>query len=226
VLLAVPGIFVWRLGMAVLTGQSGPLLWVLAIAPLCALPWWSDFLPQVMRHANKNWADVVTGMLDDINRVTRFTAGAPADALLAGGERVQWHVTAGAYADTFGRIHFSLPQPPPASPGRSPSASEAKDGRERPPDAAMTALREQAREQVRQFSSDEQTALFVRLRHQYEANARQVQSVFQTAAEDTLRNADADAAAHRAARNFLIFASGGNYYEDQLDKIEVTPRSP
>jgi hypothetical protein len=207
-LLAIPGVYVWRLGMALLTGQSGRLLWLLALAPLVALPWWSDFLPQLIRHANKDWADVVTGMLDDINRVTRFSATAPANALLASGQRLQWTPATSAYADSFGRVQFALPQPPPAT-----------------RNAALAALREQARARVLQWSAADQAALFVRLREQYEANAQQVQSVFTVAAEDILRNGNTDAAAHRAARNFLIFASGGTYYDDQLDKIEVQPRS-
>ena len=205
--LAVPGIFVWRMGAAFLTGQGGALLWFLTLAPLLALPWWSDVLPQIVRHANRNWADVVSDMLDDINRVTRFTASAPADALLAGGERLQWKAGEGRYADTFGRMRFIQPQPSPTT-----------------ADAARAALSDQATAQVRQLDSAEKAALFVRLRALYEANARDVQSAFRAAAENTLRDADADAAAHKAARNFLIFASGGAYYDDQLDKIEAPPR--
>ena len=29
---------------------------------------------------------------------------------------------------------------------------------------------------------------------------------------------------HGEVGNFLIFASGGTYYDDQLDKIEVAPQ--
>ena len=201
------GFPVWRAGVAMLTGQSGVLLWFLSLAPLLALPWWSDVLPQIVRHANKDLADVVTDMLDDMNRVTRFTASSPADALLAGGERLQWRANAGRYADTFGRMNFVLPQPSPGS-----------------ADAAREALSTQIGAQVRQLASAERSNLFARLRELYEANARDVQSVFRAAAEDTLRDANADASAHRAARDFLVLASGGSYYEDQLDKIEVRPR--
>lgn len=206
-LLAIPGILVWRIGIHVLTGQRGIILWLLTLAPLLALPWWSDVLPQIVRHANKDWADVVTDMLDDINRVTRFTSNAPADAMLADGERIIWHIESGAYADTFGRIRFKLPQPAPAS---------TKD--------AMDALRTQASAQVLKMDPDEQTALFVKLRRQNDAGLDKVQGIFWNAAEDVLRDGDSSHAAHKAARNFLIFSSGGNYYEDQLDKIEVNPR--
>ena len=202
------GFRVWQLGVGLLTGQGGVLLWVLSLAPMLALPWWSDVLPQIVRHANKDWADVVSGMLDDINRVTRFTASTPGEALFAGGERLQWRANEGRYADTFGRMHFVLPQPAPAS-----------------ADAARQALSVQASAQVRQFESAEKANLFVRLRELYEGNARDVQPIFRAAAEDTLRNAAADVRAHNAARNFLLFASGGTYYDDQLDAIEVAPRA-
>jgi hypothetical protein len=203
VILAVPGIFVWRMGLAWLTGQSGAILWLLTFAPMLALPWWSDVLPGIVRRANSDWAEIVSDMLDDINRVTRFSASAPDEALLAHGERLVWHVEAGAYADTFGRMHFRLPEPTPAA-----------------PDAALAALRAQASTQVLALDADAQQALFERLRQQYEANAQGVQRLFWKAAEDVLRGARGDRGAPLAARRFLIFGSGGTYYEDQLDKIE------
>lgn len=202
-ILAVPGILVWRIGIKLLTGQSGVLLWALTLLPLVALPWWSDLLPQIVRRANRNWADIGVSMLDDINRVTRFSAGARDDALFADGERLVWHVDAGAYADTFGRIAFQVPQPLPVS-----------------SDAALAALRTQAAEQVGKLDSSGRTVLFKRLRRQFDAFARNVQGVFTTAAENTVRDAGADAAAHKAAKDFLIFASGETYYEDQLDALE------
>lgn len=206
VLFGAIGFGVWQLGVGLLTGQRGTLLWILSLLPLLALPWWSDVLPQIVRHANKDWADVVTGMLDDINRVTRFTASAPGEASLASGERLQWRANQGRYADTFGRMHFVLPQPPLAS-----------------AEAARDALSAQITAQAHQLDSSERANLFKRLRELYEGNARDVQSVFRATAEDTLRDANADASAHKAARNFLVLAAGTTYYEDQLDKIEVPP---
>ncbi|MFT3792827.1 MAG: hypothetical protein QM741_17550 [Rudaea sp.] len=208
VLFAVPGVFVFRIGIGLLTGQSGLLLWLLSLLPLLAMPWWGDLLPRLIAHANKQWADVAADMLDDIGRVTRFSASAPGDALLRGGERIVWNTSEGNYRDTFGQLHFTPPNPAPTS-----------------ADAALSALRAQAATQVRALDSAQKTALFRRLRAQYEANRQNVQRLFTTAAEDTLRDADADAGAHKAARNFLIFASGGTYYEDQLDKIEASPRA-
>ncbi|HSE12832.1 MAG TPA: hypothetical protein VLB69_09365 [Rudaea sp.] len=203
VILAVPGVLVWRIGLGFLTGQSGAILWLLTLAPMLALPWWSDVLPGIVRRANSNWAEIVSDMLDDINRVTRFSASTSDQAVLAHGERLVWHVESGAYGDTFGKIRFTLPQPPPAS--------EA---------AALEALRAQASTQVLALDADRQKALFERLRQQYEADAQDVQRLFWKAAEDVLRDAHGDRGAHLAARRFLIFGSGGTYYEDQLDKLE------
>lgn len=203
----VPGVLVLRMGMQLLTGQSGALLWLLTLAPMLALPWWSDFLPSLVRHANKNWADIATDMLDDISRVTRFTASAPGETLLRDGERIVWKTNDGVYADTFGRLHFAPPNPAPAT-----------------AESALAALRGQAADQVRGYGSGQRAALFLRLREQYDANRQNVQRLFTGAALDTLRDAGTDAAAHKAARNFLIFASGGTYYDDQLDKIEARPQ--
>jgi hypothetical protein len=207
VIFVVPGLFVFRVGLSLLTGQSGALLWVLTAAVLVALPWWGEILPRLVAKANTNWASIAGDMLDDISRVTRFTASAPEQALLRGGERVVWKADEGDYADTFGRLHFARPDPAPKSDVE-----------------ALAALRVQASQQVNAWDSTRRAELFRRLRRQYEAWQQDVQRLFTTAAEDTLRDAQADAAAHKAARNFLIFASGGTYYEDQLDKIEV--RSP
>lgn len=202
-ILTVPGIYVLRIGMNLLTGQEGPLLWALTILPLLALPWWGDVLPRLVRQANADWADLATGMLDDIARVTRFSAGEPGDALLAGGERIEWQATKGEYADTFGSIAFALPQPPPKT-----------------ADEALAALRVQTRAAVLALDGAAQKALFGRLREQYETEHRDVQTLFLAAAEDVLRDPNRDAAARLAARNFLLYGTSVTYYEDQLDRME------
>ena len=204
VIFVVPGLFVFRIGLSLLTGQSGALLWVLTALVLVALPWWGELLPRVVASANKEWASIAGDMLDDLSRVTRFTASTPGAALLRDGERLVWKADAGDYADTFGRLHFTPPDPAPKSDAE-----------------ALAALRAQATQQVGTFDASQRAELFLRLRRQYERWQQDVQRLFTTAAEDTLRDAQADATAHKAARNFLIFASGGTYYEDQLDKIEV-----
>lgn len=205
---AVPGLFVWRMGIGFLFGGQRPaVVWALTIAMLFALPWWSEFLPMLLGHVNKDWASIGSDMLDDINRTTRLIASAPDAAAQAHGERIVLHVDQNAYADTFGRVTFHLPTPRPSS-----------------PEAARAALRAQVSVYVARLDSEARAALFRRLRQLSDAGLNNVQNLFAVAAEDTLRDADANAAAHTAARSFLIFASGGMYYEDQLDKLEVAPR--
>ncbi|MBS0438075.1 MAG: hypothetical protein JSS33_01565 [Proteobacteria bacterium] len=204
---AVPGVIVLRMGMKFLTGQTGAILWLLTLAPLLALPWWSDFLPKLVRHANADWADIGTDMLADLSRLTRFTASAPGDALLHGGERMVWNNNEGVYADSFGRVRFALPDPAPAT-----------------QDAALAALRTQATAQIGALDSGQRAALFRHLREQYDANRQDVQRLFTDAALATLRDPGADSAAHKAAKNFLIFAPAGQYAEDQLDRIEASPQ--
>jgi hypothetical protein len=201
VIFAVPGLLVWRMGMGIFFGsQPRATLWVLTLLPLVALPWWGNVLPQLLRHASKDWASIGTDMLDDLTRTTRLIATTPPEATLADGERVVWRLDKGAYADTFGRIHFASPDPPPTT-----------------PDAALAALRAQASAEVRKLDASEQAALFVRLEEQKAAGLTETQTVFTSAAEDALRYADADPAVRRAARHFLSFAM--SYNEWDLDAL-------
>ncbi|MBS0567811.1 MAG: hypothetical protein JSS59_10470 [Proteobacteria bacterium] len=205
-LLAIPGFWVWRMGVRVFfPAEPSPLvLWTLTLLPLLALPWWGEMLPKLIARANRDWATIASDMLDDVTRGTRLIASTPDEAEFARGERLVWRLDQGAYAETFGRIRYARPEPPPKS-----------------ADEAIAALRAQTAAQVRGFDSAQRAALFQRLREQYDANLQNVQRLFTTAAEDTLRDAGVDAAAHKAARKFLFYASGGTYYEDQLDRIEA-----
>ena len=207
IVLGVIGLFVWRIGMAFLFGGQPPIVfWAITLAPLLALPWWTDAFPTMLRHVNRNWADIASDMLDDVTRVTRLNASDPAGALLADGARVEWHADRGHYADTFGQVPFRAPQPLPAS-----------------PQAARNALIDQTAKYVASLDSASKAALFVRLRQMDDAFLRNVQSIFFTSAEATLRDRNSDAAAHAAAKGFLLFASGGGYYEDRLNATEVPP---
>jgi hypothetical protein len=197
VILTVPGLLVWRLGMSILfSGQSRAMLWILTLLPLVALPWWGALLPQLLRSVNKDWASVGTDMLDDLTRTTRLIASTPDEATLAEGERVIWRLDKGAYADTFGRIHFVLPDPPPKT-----------------PDAALAALRVQASAGVRMLPASEQASLFARLEQQKAAGLAESQTFFTTAAEDVLRDGNADPAVRHAARHFLAFAMAYNEWD-------------
>jgi hypothetical protein len=204
-ILAVPGFLVWRLGMTFLfSGQRPWVRWTLILAPLLALPWWSDVLPRLVRPANRDWASVATDMLDDVHRTTRLVASAPEDAALADGERVVWRLDRGAYADTFGKVHFERPAPAPAT---------AED--------ALTVLREQVDTQVRKLDGGEQASLFARLEAQHQAGLDGCQKLFTLAAENTLRDREGDKAARRAARHFLSFVM--NYNDWDLDALGPRP---
>jgi hypothetical protein len=109
---------------------------------------------------------------------------------------VVWHLDGGAYAETFGRIHFVLPDPAPTT-----------------PDAALTALKAQVSAQMRALPASEQAALFGRLEQQKRAGLDKTQALFTSAAEDALRDADTDPAVRRAARHFLSFAMAYNDWD-------------
>jgi hypothetical protein len=208
-ILGVMGLLVWRLGLSVFFSgnQSPAVIWLLTIAPLLALPWWGDVLPKILRHLNSNWADVGSIMLDSMSQTTRMIGSEPSAAVLAGGERLVLHLDQGEYADTFGRIHFVLPDPPPKSPG-----------------LALAALAAQASAQVRAFAPAQQAALFARLEQDKQADLDAAQYAFTTAAEDILRDAGSDAAVRRAARHFLLFSAGYMLWDvEALEKPQPTP---
>jgi hypothetical protein len=204
--LAVPGFLVWRLAIRLFfpTEPSPAVLWALTLLPLLALPWWSDALPKLIARANRDWATIASGMLDDVTRTSRLIATAPEEAELARGERLLWRLDQGEYADTFGRVRFAKPAPAPKS-----------------KDEVLAALRSQAAVQVTAMPAPDRLTLLQRLSQDHRNGRDRVRAVFTTAAENALRDAGADAATHKAARRFLSIAEGGEYYEDQLDKIEA-----
>lgn len=202
-LLAVPGFWVWRAGIRVFFPGEGSqlLLWILTLLPLTALPWWSEVLPKLLAHANRDWATIASGMLDDVTRSSRLIAGSPARAEFARGERLVWRLDQGMYADTFGRIRYTQPVPAPTT-----------------KDEVIAALRAQTAAQVAQMSAPDQLALLRRLMEDKEHDRAAVQTVFTTAAEAIERDPDADPAVHRAARRFLLF--GANYDVWDVDALE------
>jgi hypothetical protein len=212
VVLCIPGLLVWRIGIRVFfAGESSPaVLWVLTLLPLLALPWWGDALPKILARANKDWASIGSDMLEDITRTSRMLASDPEDATLSRGERLVWHPREGEYADTFGRIHFTKPDPAPKTPGE-----------------VRTAMCAQAAAQVAKFAPEDQLALLQRLLQDKENNRDRDQLVFTDAAEAIERDSDADPAVHRAARRFLLFGAGYPAWDvDALEKSWATPAKP
>ena len=207
--LAVPGFWVWRMGMRVffLGEPSRVVLWGLTLLPLLALPWWGEMLPKLLAHANRNWASVAGDMLDDVTRSARLNASAPERAEFAQGERLLWRLDQGEYADTFGRIRYAKPKPAPTT-----------------EEEVVAALQEQTAVQVAKMSSQEQLALFLRLMQDKEHARDRVQIVFAPAAEAVERDPRADPAVHRAARRFLLF--GANYNVWDVDALEKSWAAP
>jgi hypothetical protein len=208
-LLAVPGFWVWRMGIRVFfpTEPSPLVLWMLTLLPLLALPWWGEMLPKLIMHANRNWAMIASAMLDDVTRGTRLIASAPADAELAQGERLSWRLDQGEYADTFGRIRYTKPQPAPKT-----------------KEEVIAALRAQTAAQVAQMASADQLGLFQRLMQDKENGRDRVQIVFTAAAEAVERDVLAEPAVHRAARRFLLFGANYNVWDvDALEKAWAAP---
>lgn len=211
-LLGIPGFFVWHLGIRLFfpTEPSPAVLWVLTLLPLLALPWWSEALPKLIAHANKDWAQIAGDMLDDVTRASRLTATTPDEAAFANGERLFWRLDQGEYADTFGRIRFVKPDPAPNT--------EAE---------ALAALRAQAAAQVARFAPQEQLALLQRLSQDHENRRDRVQKVFTTAAEAIVRDPHADAVVRRAARHFLVSSAGyGEWEVDALEKPAAPAAKP
>ncbi len=212
VLLAIPGLFVWRLGMQLFfaTEPSPLVIWLLTLLPLLALPWWGDALPKLLTHVNRNWAAIASDMLDDVSRSTRILASAPEDAPFARGERLTWRLDQGEYAQTFGRIHFSKPDPAPKT-----------------KEEVLATLRAQASAQVARFTPREQLALLEHLAQDKENSRDRDQAIFTTAAEAIERDANADTPVHRAARHFLLLGAGYNVWDvDALEKSWAPAAKP
>lgn len=207
--IAVPGFMLWRAGISVLLfGRlSSRVVWVITFASLLGLPWWSNVLPRLLRHANSDWAVLSQGMLDDFTRTTRVIAAAPGELPLEHGERLTWHLDKGEYAQTFGRIRFVQPQP-------SPTTAEG----------VLAALREQATAQVLAMPAAEQTRLLRSLSENASNDRKRDLDVFTHAAEAIERDPAGDPAAHAAARHFLLFAAGYNVWD--VDAMEAARSAP
>ena len=52
-------------------------------------------------------------VLDSLDPLGRLIASAPTAATLANGARLAWPAGQGLYAETFGKLRFETPNPPP-----------------------------------------------------------------------------------------------------------------
>ena len=133
--------------MRLLLGDIGPAaLWIATLLPMAALPWWSESLPRGLRAINAEFAGVIGDMLDSLDPLGRLIASEPAEATLANGARLAWPAGQGLYAETFGKLRFEAPNPPPRS-----------------ADEALVALAESTRLQVHAMGAVDRAALFSRL---------------------------------------------------------------
>lgn len=181
------GLPLWRGGVRLLLGEIGQsALWLATLLPMLALPWWSESLPRGLRAINAEFAGVVGDMLDTLDPLGRLIASEPAAAAQAGGARLAWPAGKGLYADTFGRLRFARPNPPPRS-----------------ADEALAALAESARAQVRAMPASERAALFARLAADKAHELPHAGLIFLPAAKETLLDARADEVTRATARGFL-----------------------
>ena len=186
-LFAIPGIVIWVQGMSILLRDVPPLARrMLAVVPLLTLPWWSELFPDVLHSVSKDLAAIVSDIVGDIDRTERLLGSEPEDAALAGGERLIFPLGERAYAATFGRIHFVLPVPPPAS-----------------ADAALAALSASTTAQVRSSRQAAQTELFAQLAQDKANDLRGAGMIFLPAAKAALLDDSGDPATRSAARRFL-----------------------
>ncbi len=198
----IPGTIAWLEGMAfLLGGMPRWAFWFVALVPIAAVPWWGARMPHFIGGMNAKMGDIVSMMLEDVSLQSSAKASAPADALLAHGERLTWHLSEGAYADTLGRLRFTPPNPPPESPAEA----------ERLLTATVT-------EQVRALAPGEQTAMFQKLRAQKDGKLTGAGQVFLPAARDAALAADSPPELQRAATALL--GSWGHYFAPYA---ELTP---
>ncbi len=183
----VVGLLLWYEGMAILFGDLPRVIGLLLFAlPLVFLPWWGEQFPRYLSRLHAGFAGVITDMLHDIDPLGRLVATDPADATLAGGERLTWQAGDSAYADTFGRFRFTLPNPAPTS-----------------PDAAVAALAWTVADQARSLREGERIQIFARLKEDKERDHRGAGLIFLPAAKEAFLGPESSPALRRAADRFL-----------------------
>jgi hypothetical protein len=180
------GLALWSKGMELLLNglPRAPAVFI-GILPLLALPWWADHLPRALSRLDPQVAEVIGDMFADFDPLERLGASTPAEALLAGGERLRWRVGIDSDADTLGRLHFDAP----------PSPAESAD-------AALAALADAVTNQVRALDADAQLALLQRLREDKLSGRARAGLVFVPAAKQALLDAQ-NGELQRAAQGFL-----------------------
>jgi hypothetical protein len=180
------GLAFWFAGMnVVLMGMAPAARVVVGFLPLLGLPWFAQELPNALRHANLGVAEWLADTVADIEITSRVAATEPDAAGQRSGERLVFVVNRGLYADTLGLVSF---QPPPAP-------LEAN--------AALARLAEMTARHVRAMSDTDRATLFARLRRDKKDELLHAGILFVRAAKQVMLDAAGDAAARKAARDFL-----------------------
>lgn len=182
------GLGIWFLGMTVLLGESMalPARVLIAVLPVLALPWWGDEFPRALGHLNAQWASVISDILGEMEGLDRLVASDRADATLADGERLIWRGAEGVYADTFGRVHYTPPEPAPGS-----------------ANAALAALAQTVTTQTRALGEVDRVELFSRLKRDTEKGLLGAGIVFLPAATEAVLDPKSDPALRSAAKAFV-----------------------
>lgn len=181
------GLAVWLVGMALVLPAMHPIARVVFSAlPLLALPWWADALPRHLARIHPDVAYVVGDILGDLFILERLVGSDPDEAANADGEPLRVRAGGGAYADTFGRIRFVLPSPPP------------RDG-----DEALAALVTTVTKQVGTLSPEEGAALYARLEADKAADRGGAGLVFVPAAREATLDPQSAPGVRDAAGRFL-----------------------
>jgi hypothetical protein len=187
VFLAFMGFVAWIAGWRVIAGdRPWPIVAVVVIVPLLFLPWWGEEFPRWIRSMNAGFADVVTDMLGDVDRLDRLVASSPEDASLARGERIAFPAGGEVYAQTFGKLSFAPPRPAPAN-----------------ADAALDALAASIAAQMRTLDDDARAAIFARLARDKRDGRAKAGFAFLRAAREAAADPKDSPAVRNAAIRFL-----------------------
>ena len=181
------GFVLWSQGMRMMFGHLREgAVWVMILLPLLAIPWWGDSLPRVLRVFDVQVSGVVGDMFGDLDPLGRFVASDAASAQQAFGARLSLPPGQGVYAETFGRLILSRPEPRPES-----------------ADAALAALADGVHREVRAMSLEEQIVLFVRLSKDKTQGLPHAGLVFLPVAKEILLDPESDEKLRSAAYSFL-----------------------
>jgi len=181
------GLVAWLAGWRVIAGdRPWPIVAVAAIVPLMFLPWWGEEFPHWIRSMNAGFGEVVSDMLGDVDRLDRLVPSTRDTAALVNGERLAWPAGSDVYAQTFGKLNFTMPKPRPAS-----------------GDAALDMLANSVATQMRALDDDARAVMFAQLAKDKQGERTKSGFVFLRAARDAVVDPNTSPDVRKQARRFL-----------------------